>query len=809
MNVKKAIKRIAAIGTGAAMLGATILGAVAAADLSQYPSPLFIGTDGKFNALLVVGKAASSEDIIGAIDIATALQAASVTTTTTGATTTVLEGGAKVETAGQKLYLGQTLNVVKTALTSTDLTKVLASGTVTDTDGTSWAYNQKINILNSTAQVKFGTPTGLSNDPQVYLDLPTGAKYVAQLEFPSAVTTTKLDNKLITLFGKEYTFAGTDADLNASSTNGLVLFGGGTDQTFTAGEAITVTVSGTDIPVEVTGVNTGTTTSTATIKVNGESASVSANDVVVLGGIRVYVRDIFAYTTPVTSGAVRLFLGSDKLILRNNEAARKVSKDVDGTKVFVTASADVVKVTKISVEVEPYNMDPESRYLKSGEGFTDPVFGTFKWSFTGATPALDDASRDVIKIYPSGEDTASIEFTNKAGQKYSTKFLKGVATSGTSNCGLAVDSYDLQTNLSYQEGVGTAGGHNYLAENDYFIVDQGGYSHIMQVKRINAGSSSPEVKVKDITSGSDTMTLSLDSTNSSTFSLDGYTYNTKVNDSNTGINVTTSSGGKALQNYVYTKGGAKISFPANLSRTNTENSCNVTILQETQYNDGDYYNLTAAGNSGQRLGAEGKEINITLNQIADSKYDMQVVAPTGDSVAMGTIGSSYDQRSISQYGTYVKYNTDSDILELQYPSMATAYNIFVAPTTATTTTSGGTTTQTVNVWNVGTAKLDSEVADVKAQNAIIVGGPCANTAAAAIMGNPSPCGKDFTEGKAMVKLYENTGKVAMLVAGYNADDTRRASRVASQWSKYASSMKGAEVTVTGTSLTDITVAAAQ
>ncbi|MDO8740119.1 MAG: S-layer protein [Candidatus Woesearchaeota archaeon] len=801
MNVKKAIKRIAAIGTGAAMLGATILGAVAAADLSQYPSPLFIGTDGKFNALLVVGKAASSEDIIGAIDVATALQAASITTTTSGATTTVLEGGVKVETAGQKLYLGQTLSVVKTALTSSDLTKVLASGSITDEDGTAWDYNQKINILNSTAKITFGTPTGLSNDPQVYLNLPSGAKYVAQIEFPSAVTTTKLNNKLITLFGKEYTFAGTDAELVVNSTTGLVLFGGGTDQTFSAGEAITVTVAGTDVSVEVTGVNTGTTTSTATIKVNGESASVTAGEVVVLGGIRVYVRDIFAYTTPVTSGAVRLFIGSDKLILRNGEAARMASSDIDGTTVVASVSGSTI--TKLAIAVEPYNMDPEFRYLKSGESFTDPVFGTFKWSFTGTTPALDDASRDVIKIYPTGEDTAAIEFTNKAGQKYSTKFLKGTATSGTANCDLGVDSYKLWTNLSF------ASGQIAMVENDYFIIDQGGYSHIMQVKRINAGSSSPEVKIKDIASGSDTLTLSLDSTNSSTFSLDGYTYNVMVNATNSGINVTTSSGGKALQNYVYAKGGEKIAFPANLTGVSGVVSCNITITQETQYNDGDYYNLTAAGTSNQKLGDAGNDINITLNQIADSKYDMQVATPTGDGLAMGTIGSTYDQRGMSQYGTYVKYNTDTDILELLYPSAATAYTVFVAPTAATTTTSGGTTTQTVNVWNVGTAKLDSEVADIKAQNAIIIGGPCANTAAAAIMGSPSPCGKDFTEGKAMVKLYENAGKVAMLVAGYNAEDTRRASRVASQWSKYASSMKGAEVTVTGTSLTDITVAAAQ
>ncbi|MFW5852765.1 MAG: S-layer protein, partial [Nanoarchaeota archaeon] len=71
MNVKKAIKRIAALGTGAALMGATVLGAMAA-DLNDFPSPFV--QDGQFNAMLVVGESAQTPDIIGAVDIATVLQ---------------------------------------------------------------------------------------------------------------------------------------------------------------------------------------------------------------------------------------------------------------------------------------------------------------------------------------------------------------------------------------------------------------------------------------------------------------------------------------------------------------------------------------------------------------------------------------------------------------------------------------------------------------------------------------------------------------------------------------------------------------
>ena len=61
-----------ALGIGASMLGATVLGAMAA-DLSDYPSPLFIN-GGEFQGSIVLGDNAIAADTLGAIDIATGLQ---------------------------------------------------------------------------------------------------------------------------------------------------------------------------------------------------------------------------------------------------------------------------------------------------------------------------------------------------------------------------------------------------------------------------------------------------------------------------------------------------------------------------------------------------------------------------------------------------------------------------------------------------------------------------------------------------------------------------------------------------------------
>ena len=68
--MKNAIKKIVAMGTGASMLGATLMGALAA-DLSDYPAP-FVSA-GAADFMMVLGAGAAPADLLGAIDIATNL----------------------------------------------------------------------------------------------------------------------------------------------------------------------------------------------------------------------------------------------------------------------------------------------------------------------------------------------------------------------------------------------------------------------------------------------------------------------------------------------------------------------------------------------------------------------------------------------------------------------------------------------------------------------------------------------------------------------------------------------------------------
>ena len=99
--------------------------------------------------------------------------------------------------------------------------------------------------------------------------------------------------------------------------------------------------------------------------------------------------------------------------------------------------------------------------------------------------------------------------------------------------------------------------------------------------------------------------------------------------------------------------------------------------------------------------------------------------------------------------------------------------------------------------DVGATKLASEVSNINAVNSILVGGPCANAAAATVMGNPADCTAGFEPGVGRVVMYDvGTGNVAMLVAGYSALDTRNAAQVVANYKTYSGQLTGSEVAVT-------------
>jgi len=94
--MKKIFKRIAAVATGAAMLGATLTGALAL-DFADYPSPISESGVYDTSSRIVVGPDAKASDTIGAADIATRFQIDSYTATSGGGGQQVVVSGGKTD----------------------------------------------------------------------------------------------------------------------------------------------------------------------------------------------------------------------------------------------------------------------------------------------------------------------------------------------------------------------------------------------------------------------------------------------------------------------------------------------------------------------------------------------------------------------------------------------------------------------------------------------------------------------------------------------------------------------------------------
>ena len=774
------VRKVVALGAGAAMLGATLMGAMAL-DLSNYPAPFV--QNGQFSGYLVVGRNAKAADVIGATDIGMSLQAANVVEkTTSGTTETVMDSGVKIETSSNKLTYGEDMSTVKGTLTDADLPILLGKTTVTDTDGTSYDVLSKIKVMDST--VVFGRPISDVNEPTLYLDTKTGTPtYEVDIQFPTAVNLSMLKGQTIKLFGNEYTISDTSGEVSDSM---LTLYSAALDQTFNAGDPeTTVSVGGTDVAVQVIGVSTSGTK--GTIKVNGETKTVEAAHTYTIGGQRVYVKDVYAYDQPVGGGGVRLFIGSQKIVLSSGDSVAKgvsSSDYIDGTEATFSSSGG--KVSDIKVTYTPANQDPSVEYLKAGDELDEPVFGAFKYSFLGPEVELKADTKSTVKVWSSSEDKMSIEFTNKDGQHYSTEFVKGNATNQTH---LMVGDYKLE-----------ASGNN-VSKDEYFILGTDEYQHIFRLSAVRNSSSTQKITVKDIADDGTTSDWSFDkTTGEGTMVYDGNTYYFRVTGSGTSdgyVEFFTSDSYSAPYNFVseiYTNDDNKVAL----------DNESVVITEKTTYTGGtptDYGTLTIP--IAYSEGRSGNDVYIT----STPTYTLSTGEAWSGAVQVG--GSNYDYEALTPFGTYMEYTGgDNPVATFYVPKEEVTYSVYVSPLSAVKKQSGANTYEEVVKINPDVTVFDDQISDVTAQNLIVVGGPCVNSVAATLFGNPTDCTQGFEQGKAMIKLFEqDNGNVALLVAGYAADDTRRAAKVLANYDDYADKLQGKEVIVSGTDFTNINVEA--
>ena len=836
MKVQNIVRKAVALGSGAALVGTTLMGAFAY-DLSTYPAKFVV--DGKFDGKIVVGEKASTSDVLGAIDIAASLQGASVSKVTIPgqAGTTSLSGDvAQVGTGSDKLELRESIGKVTDTLTETDLTG-LKSGKITTAQG-STDFHQYLRLKDGSALQDMSVNFVQNDNDQTsdFLVVEPNSPFMEwEIQFPNGMESKVTSGELKDMEDRTFNVMGTDFNIvkatETSTSVELTLMGGSTPDTLREGETKTYTIDGKDYEVTLVFVSDPNSGDAAVkFSVNGEmTQSLSASDTDTLtGGLQIGVRDILVNAR---EGVASFYLGAQKVTFTDSNAANSAwdGKVEINNQNMQDAQADIsgqtsgsnYKITSIKYRVEMDATNGATAYVPAGKGLRalmkrpeTLVSSSLDMQYAGLTaPVTKD-----VKLSAVSDNRYRLDFTNTLGQAYDVPFV--------TNKNVVFAYGDDTHNLVFVES-------EVIARNDYLVVSYSGVdadrapTNVLRYTGFDttdmtasfediAGSATLTVPTVAVTSGNATPL------STGNLVVGGHTYaikvaNLGVKDSTVLVDLNGDSGfgGNAVP--ITTWGGAVVTLGTNTSiNASANNLLAVTNKVPMTY-------TMAARNFDTSTIAE--TLAWTLDALASNKVSLTLGAyngPLTNETAGAPTWSSYEVNSkdvnsdhdvaMTDFGTMVDHyspssNNNADELTLSIPQQQRLAQVYVTLGQTSSVAGAAGSADKVNPIAVGLAVQDKDAPAVGTENLIVVGGPCANTVAATLMGSPSNCAEGFEAGKASIKSFENSGKVAILVAGYSAQDTQGASRVLAAYKDYASSLKGSEVEVVVADLNSIKVQA--
>lgn len=851
MKIRKVVKRLLAVATGATMLGATAMGAMAA-DLSNYPDMFVV--DGVYDGYFVVGEAAASVDNLAMTDIAASMKYSAPSDTST----VTVEGDAwKVGTSAKFLEMGNS-NASQTSIISEsfrdistfigdDELEALADGTWA-TNENDYEYQQFLffdEILSKTNIVMYGED---DNDVTADFFYVKSGREIARykLEFSSTAQSdvtdstgtvsasgTYLDdfeNTEITFFGKPYTVVlARRPDSTPEDSARLVLMAGAVTDTILEGETKSYTIG--EVEYEVNLVFTDS--DEAKFTVNGEGTNkLQAGETYVLSDkTEIGLSEVLyqAYAGGVHSA--KFFLGAQKVELRDDDVTdlaststynvKVASEDIDGTTVYIVGTDDNSTFTISTIEV---NMTAEDDfYVPAGgklsetiaaTGEEDEVLFTENWDIE--YKGLEEQETHDIGLKTSSSKRYELHLFDGDGNAVDIPIAYAESASTfsigkESQIGAAARAGQKKLILT-EDGYGTSPSNNWsIFKDDYFVVTAGtasdgsAKSYLLQYQGADRSTkTSPKIKFKNMGDSSQkeySVSASGATPTICTIKLGGYSFtvtnSSPYTEDDFVINVALDGDGDyadtGLISFVDYYGSQ---WQINSNITNSSQGAyvyNETLhwltWSQTTPNGDDYDNQLPTILNLTITATTGPELRATLE-------GPTLITPEGETEV------SYGYTSMGSFLTFNEPSGDPDELTINYPKEQKLPQVYITSGATTSTVGGDTILTKVEV--VDATKLDSEVADLTAQNLIVVGGPCVNTVAAELLDNPADCTEGFRQGVARIKLFENGENIAMLVAGYSGADTRLAGKVVAH---RATELSGEEVEVEGTTYTDATISA--
>ena len=293
MQVLKTLKRVAAIGTGVAMLGATLTGALAL-DLKDYPKPFV--TDGVYDDsnVFVYGDTAIAADTVAISDITAGLQFLAKTPVVASGSTVSVIGGKSA-----KVPLGQGLS------NSTYFDKQLDDGDVSTLfDGTisfgssDFDTSEELQMCDDSGRI-YGEPfvaTSLMTDDDykrnVFFEFGKD-KIRYAYKFDKTINLSR-DGTISTTVPLEIDFLGKKMKITAVTATSITATVG---DEYTMKEGDSVTVEGKVIKLTTVG------TATAAVDVDGVARNLATATTTTVNGIEIYVDSVVVKTNLGESSA--------------------------------------------------------------------------------------------------------------------------------------------------------------------------------------------------------------------------------------------------------------------------------------------------------------------------------------------------------------------------------------------------------------------------------------------------------------------------------------------------------------------------
>jgi len=543
MRVRKAIQKIAALGAGVSMVGATLMGAMAS-DLKDYPNPFV--KDGQFNAVIVVGDKAAAEDVVGAVDIGASLQFALATPATavsgSGANKQLKGDVVEIGEPSDLLEVGERVGNVRQTMTDAFL-DALRSGIVTTNEGTT-DYNQYLRFANQTYTPNPGNSTLVGSIPsgkvvfdqdednvvghylffkrgdtmfEYELEFEEGAQSAIQFKSGSSgpMHLPDLEDEQVVILGETYTIVGTTYTPVGQNTQKLQinLLGGDVVDTLEEGQCKTYNIDGVDYETCAIIISDNKNSNNGAVKfsVNGEiSKEMAAGDVDVLrDGTQIGVRDILPNEAGEVSGGdiVEFFLGANEIQFTDSNVSdtnfetggvKVGQEDIEDAQVMlngINSTGDIFRLQDIRYRLKASSVKGDV-YFRPGHGvreFLSEPQGMLNNNWDVVYQGLQDTGVSIIKFDASGDDSYNLKFTSREGLDYNIPLLDN-----SNDNGRAFTYGDNKYPLFFREcatanSTTNLGGLAYsgfcIGLNAYFVVtdhnDENGFTHVLSYENID------------------------------------------------------------------------------------------------------------------------------------------------------------------------------------------------------------------------------------------------------------------------------------------------------------------------------------